>query len=117
MIYFDNAASTFPKPAEVNAAMYNWIKKNGANPGRSGHDMSLDASELIFQARCALNKMFGVGGAEKIAFVKKKHEDTCSKCRLYYGKLIRKSVSFGIPKWPCKQRTRGHTAERGWQGL
>lgn len=69
MIYFDNAASSYPKPPSVNKAVYNWLLKNGANPGRSGHDMSIKASELIFNTRTEISKMFGVDEMENIAFV------------------------------------------------
>ena len=69
MIYFDNAASTFPKPHEVSKSVYNWLENNGANPGRSGHDMSFDASTAIYETRCELSELFNVSQPEKIIFV------------------------------------------------
>ena len=37
MIYFDNAATTYPKPMAVTNAVRTALQKYGANPGRSGH--------------------------------------------------------------------------------
>ena len=43
MIYFDNAATTYPKPMAVTNAVRTALQKYGANPGRSGHKMSMAA--------------------------------------------------------------------------
>ncbi len=59
MIYFDNAASSHPKPAEVIRAVTRQLKKNGANPGRSGHDMAMAASKTVYTARQTLANSFG----------------------------------------------------------
>ncbi len=59
MIYFDNAASSYPKPAEVLRAVTRQLQKNGANPGRSGHKMALKASGVIFSCRQTLASSFG----------------------------------------------------------
>ena len=69
MIYFDNAASSFPKPYSVNRAVFDWLNKNGANPGRSGHKMSMEASRLIFETRYLICDMFGASEVENVAFV------------------------------------------------
>ena len=60
MIYLDNAASSHPKPAAVIRAVAEQLRKNGANPGRSGHKMGMDASETIYSARKTLANSFGV---------------------------------------------------------
>ncbi len=59
MIYLDNAASSHPKPIEVLRAVSRQLRENGANPGRSGHDMAMEASETVFAARQTLAKSFG----------------------------------------------------------
>ena len=51
MIYLDNSATTFPKPPSVRKAMIDAVTQYGANPGRSGHSMSIRASEEIFKCR------------------------------------------------------------------
>ncbi len=51
MIYFDNAATTWPKPQTVIEAMSRCMQAAGANPGRGGHRMSLAAGRIILEAR------------------------------------------------------------------
>ena len=43
MIYFDNAATSWPKPPGVAEAMVHFLEHVGANPGRSGHRLSVEA--------------------------------------------------------------------------
>lgn len=59
MIYLDNAASSHPKPLEVLRAVSRQLRENGANPGRSGHRMSADASETVYRTRALLAQEFG----------------------------------------------------------
>ncbi len=68
MIYFDNGATTFPKPKSVRVAVSNAISNFGANPGRSGHKMSLKSSEIIFKCRENAAKLFDIDTPEKIIF-------------------------------------------------
>lgn len=51
MIYFDNAATTFPKPYSVMERVNSAIVEYGGNPGRGGHKLSMRASEKVYQAR------------------------------------------------------------------
>ncbi len=69
MIYFDNGASSHPKPPCVIKAMGEWMHKNGANPGRSGHRLSMEAAELIYHTRVAVGGLFGVTRAEQVVLV------------------------------------------------
>lgn len=69
MIYFDNAASSFPKPPAVSRAVGQWLKSNGANPGRSGHKPALDAGGVIFDTRLLVCDIFGVSDPENVVFV------------------------------------------------
>ncbi len=66
-VYLDNAASSFPKPRSVAEAVGEWIRANGANPGRSGHGPSLAASELLYDTRRLAGEMFGAS-PENIIF-------------------------------------------------
>jgi len=70
VIYFDNAATTFPKPQIVINNMYNSITKFGGNPGRSGHRMSLKSAEIIYSMREKAAKFFGISGAERVILTK-----------------------------------------------
>ncbi|MDI3523092.1 MAG: hypothetical protein PWP43_1274, partial [Bacillota bacterium] len=46
-IYFDNAATTWPKPEAVYRAVEEFMVNIGANPGRSGHECSLNAGRIL----------------------------------------------------------------------
>lgn len=59
MIYFDSAATSYPKPACVRRAVYDAMIRYGGNPGRSGHKMSLAASEAVYGVREKAAEMFG----------------------------------------------------------
>ena len=50
-IYLDNAATTWPKPPQVSEAVKNFIDFIGANPGRSGHQMSVASARVVYSAR------------------------------------------------------------------
>ncbi len=68
MIYLDNAATSFPKPPKVYDRMDQYLRQEAANPGRSGHRLSVAAESQIVQARSILAKFFGVKHSERIAF-------------------------------------------------
>jgi len=70
IIYFDNAATSWPKPPEVNAAMQRYMRKIGANPGRSGHRLSLEAARIIYDAREKLAQLFNVFDPLRIVLTK-----------------------------------------------
>ncbi len=57
MIYFDNAATSMPKPHSVITAMTNAVKNCG-NSGRSGHKYALESAETIYKCRKKLALMF-----------------------------------------------------------
>ena len=67
MIYFDNGATTFPKPKKVVNAV-DFAMNNCANPGRSGHRLSLNSSEMIFDCRKNLAKLFDIDKTENVIF-------------------------------------------------
>ena len=57
MIYLDSAATSMPKPPEVLLAVQNAMAHMG-NPGRSGHEASIYASETMYACRCAAAALF-----------------------------------------------------------
>jgi len=59
MIYLDNAATTFPKPESVYTRMDRFARELGANPGRGGHRMAVEAAGAIADVRRALAEFFG----------------------------------------------------------
>ncbi len=69
LIYFDNAATTYPKPQGVINAVNRALREFGGNPGRSGHKMSIKAAAEIYKCRTAAAKLFGVENTENIIFM------------------------------------------------
>lgn len=67
MIYLDNSATSYPKPQSVSAAVSAAVRSS-ANPGRSGHSLSLASAEKIFSARQTAAKFFGAENEENIIF-------------------------------------------------
>ncbi len=66
MIYFDNAATTYPKPATVVREMTRCMRDAGGNPGRSGHGLSLAAAEVVYATRCELADFFCLEKPENV---------------------------------------------------
>jgi cysteine desulfurase family protein len=69
-IYLDNAATSFPKPEAMLAAMESYSREIGANPGRSGHGRSIDAGRIIYQTREILANLFHIEDPLRIALTK-----------------------------------------------
>lgn len=59
MIYFDNAATTFPKPRRVARAVQGAMERYGANPGRSGHKLSMETAARVYTCRESAAELFG----------------------------------------------------------
>ncbi len=70
MIYFDNAATSYPKPPETAKAVYDSITKYGGNPGRSGHKMSLNAAKIVYNLREKAADFFGMPDCERVILTK-----------------------------------------------
>lgn len=51
MAYFDNAATTYPKPDVVYSFMNDFYKMNGASAGRGNYEGAVSAGSLIAKAR------------------------------------------------------------------
>jgi cysteine desulfurase family protein len=67
MTYLDHAATSWPKPPAVLAAVCAAIERGG-NPGRSGHRLSMQASETVYGCRENLAALFGVRDPLQICF-------------------------------------------------
>jgi cysteine desulfurase family protein len=66
MIYLDNAATSWPKPPQVKEAMNRFMEEVGANPGRSGHSLSVEAARIVYEAREALSVLFHVKDSSRV---------------------------------------------------
>ena len=58
MAYFDNAATTFPKPECVYQAMDQFYRQNGGNAGRGQYALAANAGMLIADTRKKLQDLF-----------------------------------------------------------
>ncbi|MEW5957496.1 MAG: aminotransferase class V-fold PLP-dependent enzyme [Chloroflexota bacterium] len=70
IIYFDNAATSWPKPESVAAAMTHYLRDIGGSPGRSGHRLALEAGRMVLQARENLAELFNIVDPGRIVFTK-----------------------------------------------
>lgn len=68
MIYLDNAATSWPKPTAVLKAMTEALENAGANPGRSGHQLSISAARVIYDTREELARFFGISNPLQVVF-------------------------------------------------
>lgn len=59
MINFDNAATSFPKPRAVMAAVGTYFSRYGGNPGRGGHRLSMQTAEAVYGVRDSIAGFFG----------------------------------------------------------
>ncbi len=59
LIYFDNAATVWPKPENVYRFMDEFYRTHGVNPGRSGYDLAMEAGSLLDRLRKRLTRFFG----------------------------------------------------------
>lgn len=57
--YFDNAATTWPKPESVYRFMDSFFRSHGVNPGRSGGLLAVEAEQMITATRSMLAQFFG----------------------------------------------------------
>jgi len=73
-LYLDNAATSFPKPEAMLAAMINYQQTIGGSPGRSGHGLSIDAGRVVFEARETVARLFNIEDPLRIAFTKNSTE-------------------------------------------
>ena len=67
--YFDNAATTWPKPEVVYEYMDSFFRSHGVNPGRSGSLLAIEAEQMITQTRASIAEFFGfTGSSSRVVF-------------------------------------------------
>ena len=84
MIYFDNAATSWPKPPEVLAAIADCLADAGGNPGRAGHRLSIAAARVVEETREQLAGFFTISDPSRIVFT---HNATHALNLALYGLL------------------------------
>jgi len=83
LIYFDNAATAWPKPESVYKFMDEFFRTHGVNPGRSGYDLAIEAGSLLDRTRKRLTKFFG--------------GDEDAPSRLVFGYNVTDALNLAIP--------------------
>ena len=68
MIYFDNAATSFPKAPGVGDAMGRFLAEDAANPGRAGHRMAVAAERMLDDVRLKLTRLFDADDPQRMIF-------------------------------------------------
>lgn len=69
-IYFDNACTSYPKPASVPEAMINYITSIGSNINRGCYDIAYKTEEIVFETRELLNELFNGEDSRNVVFTK-----------------------------------------------
>lgn len=82
-VYLDHAATSWPKPPEVAAAMMDAMQF-GANAGRGNHSLAMGSGRVLVKTRSLLAELFGVSNAQDIAFT---HNTTMSLNMAIRGSL------------------------------
>jgi cysteine desulfurase / selenocysteine lyase len=68
VIYFDQAASTFPKPKSVIEAVTHTLTNHSANPGRGNHKYARETAIVIDEARKKVGTFFGMKEEKNVIF-------------------------------------------------
>lgn len=68
LTYFDNAATSYPKPPSVAAAITRYLNEVGGPYGRSAYSRALDVSRTVEATRDLLAEKMGAGKAENLIF-------------------------------------------------
>jgi cysteine desulfurase family protein len=69
-VYLDNAATSWPKPPGVLAAIADFFEHAGGNTGRAGHRRSIASSRAVSLARENVADLIGAETPDDIAFTK-----------------------------------------------
>ncbi len=68
MLYLDNSATSGQKPAVVKNAVLTALENFSANPGRSGHTLSVKTAERIYSCREKIADFFKYSHPENVIF-------------------------------------------------
>lgn len=67
-VYFDNAATSYPKPESVYEAVDHFQRQVGASPGRGTYKKSREADRIIYDTRSAIAMLFNIPDLSRIVF-------------------------------------------------
>ncbi len=67
-LYLDNTATSWPKPPGIAQSMLHFLDEVGANPGRSGHRLSIEAARTLYGARETVADLFNAADPLRVIF-------------------------------------------------
>lgn len=102
MIYYDNAATTFPKPDILYQKIASDYKQFGVNAGRSNYSLARKSSSVIDDSRTKLAQLFNVN-SDKIHFTP---SITYALNQIIFGLNIKKHSSIYISPFEHNAVTR-----------
>ena len=108
MIYLDNAATSWPKPAGVARSVSAALTRCAGNPGRTSHHLAMDAAALIQECRENLAQLFRITNPLRICFTSlncmwcKTHAAISSICFLGNRSRFKMARASSAPvfSWP-----------------
>ncbi len=68
--YFDNGATSYPKPKEVIDAWVEYATEIGASPGRGNYGLSIDGGKKITETRQSIAELIGARNPKRLVFAK-----------------------------------------------
>jgi len=74
IIYFDNAATSRPKPDVVIDAFIRYVTDVGVSPGRGAYELAINASRMLYQCRKTVANYFGCQKKDNVIFTKNSTE-------------------------------------------
>lgn len=66
--YFDNAATSFPKPPGVTQALCDYQEQIGASAGRGAYREALEAGRMLERCRAAVRRLFHADPRDHVVF-------------------------------------------------
>lgn len=66
--YLDNAATSYPKPPEVTAAVTTYLHECGAPAGRGAYREATDVARMVERCRRSVASLFGVSDPRRMIF-------------------------------------------------
>ena len=69
-IYLDNASTTYPKPACVPDAVYQYMTQIGSNINRGCYEDAYSAEEMVYDTRRQLRNLFVFSDCKNVIFTK-----------------------------------------------
>ena len=69
-VYFDNAATTYPKPQKMIYSMVVYMKNIGCNISRGVYEDAISAEDIVYETREMIAALFNFDLAENVCFTK-----------------------------------------------